>query len=291
MATVRTARKMVLGREVEHMIKTAGKTQTEIAKFMETSPSRVTGLLAGHHNIAIGDLERLATYLGFTDDDYLEALRALWRNNQKRGFWSSGYRRAYSEEMRLRVDVEKNSDRIRSFEVEVMPGLVQCESYVRALYSGLPDPDANGLSLEDHVQARVARQDIYDKDTPPSVHFVLSESCLRRVWGDASVMREQLEYLIALSQREYVMIQVLPFDAPVGRRTPISNRFSLLRIPSPGVAGPLELAYTEGEGEFRYLDDKKALDAYDSAWTRLSTAALSFEESRRFLRQVAREFG
>src|SRR5262245_20577504 len=141
MATVRTARKMVLGREIEHMIKTAGKTQAEVAKFMETSPSRITGLLAGQHNIAIGDLERLANYLGFTDPDFHEALRALRRDNHKRGFWSTGYRRAYSEEMRLRVDIEKHADQIRDFEVEVMPGLVQCESYVRALYAGQSSSD------------------------------------------------------------------------------------------------------------------------------------------------------
>ncbi|MCT2583058.1 helix-turn-helix domain-containing protein [Actinophytocola gossypii] len=288
MTTVRTAKKLLLGREIANMMKATDTTQVEVAKFMETSPSRVNGLLAGQNSISVGDVERLARHLGFTEEKYLETLREMRRDNHKRGYWNTGYRRAYSEEMRLRVDVEKHADRIREFEVEIMPGLLQCESYVRALYADLPDQ--NGLTLEDQVQARVTRQDIYEKDGPPRVHFVLSESCLRRVWGDKAVMREQFAYLLRLSQREHVMVQVLPFDAPVGRRTPIGNRFTLLRIPSPGAAGPLELAYTEGEGEFRYLDDKKAVDAYDNAWTRLTTAALSFEESRKFLRKVGREF-
>jgi len=287
MTTVRTAKKLLLGREIANMMKAADKTQAEVARFMETSQSRVNGLLAGQNSITVGDVERLARYLGRTDDEYLEVLRGLRRDSHKRGYWNTGYRRAYSEEMRLRVDVEKHADRIREFDVEVMPGLVQCESYVRALYDGLPE---DGFTLDDRVQARVNRQDIYEKSHPPNVHFVLSESCLRRVRGDKAVMREQFDYLIKLSQREHIMVQVLPFDTPVGRRTPISNRFTLLRIPSPGAAGPLELAYTEGEGEFRYLDDKKAVDAYDNAWTRLSSAALSFEASRKFLRKVGREF-
>ena len=69
------------------------------------------------------------------------------------------------------------------------------------------------------------------------------------------------------------MLQVLPFRAQPGRRSPIGNRFTVVRVPSPGTAGPLELAYTEAEGEIRYLDDRKALAAYESAWVRLGRAS------------------
>lgn len=288
MATVRTVKKLLLGKEIEHMINAAGKNQSEAAALIETSQSRIAGLTNGQGNITVGDLERLANKLGFTDAGYQAALLELRRDNHKRGFWSTGYHRAYSEDIRLRIDLEKHADQIRSAEVEIMPGLAQCEVYARALHADMPEQ--GGLTLDDRVQARLARQDIYDKESPPVVHFVLSESCLRRVWGDEEVMGEQLDHLVRLSNRTNVMIQVMPFKARAGRRSPIGTRFTLVRVLSPGVAGPLELAYTEGEGEIRYLDDKDALAAYDTAWTRLSTAALSFEESRKFMRQVAREF-
>jgi predicted XRE-type DNA-binding protein len=288
MATVRTAKKLLLGREIEHMITVAGKTQEEAAELIETSQSRINGLIDGKGNISVGDLERLANKLGFTDSGYQAALLELRRDSHKRGFWSTGYRRAYREEIRLRIDLEKHADQIRSVAVEVFPGLVQCEGYVRAVYADAPDE--TGISLNDRVRARVSRQDIFDKANPPNVHFVLSESCLRRVWGDAAVMREQINYLIKLSERPNVMIQVMPFDSPAGRRSSIGDRFTLVRVPSPGVAGPLELAYVETVGEIRYLDDKDALTAHDMAWTRLSTAALSFEDSRTFMRQVAEDF-
>ena len=288
MATVRTAKKLLLGKEIEHMITTAGKTQEEAAGLIETSQSRVNGLIDGRGSISVGDLERLANKLGFTDPGYQEALLELRRENCKRGFWSTGYRRAYREEIRLLIDLEQHADRIRSVAVEIMPGLVQCEPYVRALYADAPDE--NGLNLDDLVEARIARQDIFGKSDPPNVHFVLSESCLRRAWGNAAVMREQINHLIKLSNQQSVMIQVMPFDAPPGRRSPIGDRFVLIRVPSPGVAGPLELAYAERVGEIRYVDDKNALMAHDIAWTRLSTAALSFEDSRRFMGRVAQDF-
>jgi transcriptional regulator with XRE-family HTH domain len=287
MPTVRTVRKLMLGREIDHMMRAAGKTPTDLADLLGTSRSRVGQLLSGQGLVSVGDLERLANQLGFPDPEYHAALFALRKDIHKRGFWNSGYRRAYVHELRLRVDLEMHADRIREFEVEVVPGLLQCPDYVRALYAGFPEPE--GMTLDDEVRARLARQEIFHKEDPPSVHFVLSESCLRRVWCDAPTLVAQLEHLITLSQRENVMIQVLPFARPVGRRTPIGNRFTLLRIPAVGVAGPLELAYTEARGEFRYLDDAEALTAYDNAWTRLTAAALPFEETRGFLRDMIKE--
>ena len=288
MAAVRTAKKWLLGREIAHMMAAAGVKQEEAGALLEIGQSKISGLLKGAGNVSVGDLERLANKLGFTDPDHHAVLFELRRDNNKRDFWSMGYRRAYREDFRLLIDLEQHADRIRSVEVEVIPGLLQCESYVRALYADMAAQD--GLALDDHVQARMARQDILDKAAPPNMHFVLSESSLRRIWGDAAVMREQINNLVKLSNRPNMMIQVMPFGAPPGRRSPIGHRFVLVRVPSPGVAGPLELAYTEAVGEIRYLDDKDALTAHDLAWTRLTTAALSFEDSRKFMRQVAREF-
>jgi predicted XRE-type DNA-binding protein len=139
MATVRTAKKLLLGKEIEHMITAAGKTQEEAAELIETSQSRINGLIDGKGNISVGDLERLANKLGFTDPGYQAALLELRRENYKRGFWSTGYRRAYREEIRLLVDLEMHADQIRSVAVEVIHGLAQCESYIRAVYADAPD--------------------------------------------------------------------------------------------------------------------------------------------------------
>ncbi|WP_243794828.1 helix-turn-helix transcriptional regulator [Saccharopolyspora gloriosae] len=287
-ATVRTAKKLLLGREIAHMIDGAGLSQGEAAKLIETSQSRIALLINGGGSISPGDLLLLADKLGFGDEGYKEALRELRRDNHKRGFWTTGHNRAYSEDLRLLVDLEKHADQISSAQVEVIPGLLQCESYVRAQHSDRAE--AGDVPLEDQIKARLARQDILDKAEPPVVQFVLSESCLRRVWGDSEVMREQIDYLIKLSKRSNVLLKVIPFDQPAGRRSPIASPFTLIHAPSPGAAGPLELVYVEGEGEIRYLDDAKALTAHQAAWARVSNAALRFEETRKFLKSVLQDF-
>jgi hypothetical protein len=93
-----------------------------------------------------------------------------------------------------------------------------------------------------------------------------------------------------MSRRPGVRLQVLPFKTRGPRTAFIRECFVLLRIASPGVAGPLELTCTENEAESRYLDDEEAVYELDRSWARLTGAALSFEASRRFLRSVAADY-
>lgn len=259
------------------MIVAAGLTQTEAAATIETVQSRIAGLVNGQGNITVGDLERMATMLGFTDPGYQAALLERRRDNHKRGFWTSGHNRAYGEEIRLLIDIERHAERIRGSMMEIVPGLLQCESYVRALCrcnrprrrQPRRTRAGAGSALGHLRQGRSAQRALC------VVRVVLAQGV-----GDAKVMREQIDYLIKLSNWQNMMIQIMWFNAPLGRRSSIGESFILMRIPSPGVAGSLDMAYIEGVAEIRYLDDKKVLDAHDNAWPRLSTAALNFEESR-----------
>jgi transcriptional regulator with XRE-family HTH domain len=126
-APVRTARKLLLGKEIEHMMSLAGKTQKEVGELIEVGQSRIGGLISGLGAISVGDLTILATKLGFTDNGYQQALLELRRDNHKRGYWTMGHNRAYGEEIRLMVDLEKHADQIRSYQVFNMPAFARCE--------------------------------------------------------------------------------------------------------------------------------------------------------------------
>ncbi|GGP49458.1 helix-turn-helix domain-containing protein [Saccharothrix coeruleofusca] len=279
-----TTKKLLLGKEIAHLRERAGMSQAQAAAIVEKSQSRMADLEAGQSSITPGDLILLLKGFGVADEDHVQALLELRRNNHQRGRWN-GVRAKYSEQFRTMVDLEENCDLIRTVESEVPPGLLQCESFVRALYS-----HGNfGDDLEEHVKARLVRQEIFHKPDPPHVAFVISESSLRRQFGPPEVMREQINYMIKLSRLPNVRLQVLPFKTRVQSGW-IGDRFVLLRIPSPGVAGPLEFAYTENEAELRYLDDKKVVDKLDAVWARLTGVALGFEETRRFLRKVAGDY-
>ncbi|MBV7701661.1 helix-turn-helix transcriptional regulator [Nocardia nova] len=287
MAT-RTARGLLLGREINYMIRASGKSQAEAGQIIEVGQSRINSLIAGTGRISAGDLQLLAKQLGFSDEHYIQSLLELRRDKYRRGFWTTGHRRVYWEELRLLVDLEEQANRLRITESEIIPGLLQSESYVRALHANMSDAHT-GVTVEDWVQARLERQRNLVKAEAPEFHAVLSESCLRRRHGDPKghVMIDQLHHLIDLSQRPNILIQIMPFNTPV-EGGGMEDRFTLIRVPSPGAAGDLELAVVEALGEIRYILDKPPVGAREALFARLSAAALSSEDSREFIDHIAR---
>jgi transcriptional regulator with XRE-family HTH domain len=265
---------VLLGREIDAMIRRARMTQADAGKLIEVSQSRIASVIAGTGNLTPDALETLAHGLGVTDSDYIATLLELHRDNHKRGFWTTGHRRAYMDELRLLVDLENQADRLRETGAEIVP-----------LQLDITDPDA--VTVEDYVQARLARQQNLTKPRPPEFHAILSESCLRRSYGGDGVMLEQINHLIEVSWRPNIILQVMPFthQAP-GAGT--EDRYTLIRVPSPGAAGDLEMAVVEAQGEIRYIDDKPAIATREKIFARLSATALGEADSRQFMHHIAR---
>jgi hypothetical protein len=298
MAAQRTAKRLLLGREIAHMIRASDKTLDDAAKILATVRPRVAELMEGTRTITKGDLKMLAEELGFDEPSYLKALEALRVDSGKRQFWTSGHLRAYHEDFRLMVDLERESDLLRTIGIELVPGLLQCESYIWALnntvypsadqleIAGLP---AGSLTLEEVVTARLERQRILDGGGAPEYRAVLSESCLRREYGGHEVMHDQCEHLLNMAQRHNISLQVVPFTVQP-RGGIMSNPFVMVRVPSPGMAGELQLVYIEGSSEFRYIDDKKALTIHERDWASLTMTALDPEDSIRLIETIMKTY-
>jgi transcriptional regulator with XRE-family HTH domain len=283
-----TTRKKQLGYALRYLREHADLGQEEAGSHINKRQNRMGEIESGHRIISEPDLATLLRLYRVTDKARVELLTGLRRNNTHRGRWS-GHRAVYPEQFRVFVDLEEDADLIRTVEAEVVPGIVQCEPYVRALYAERSTYE-NALGIEDLVQSRLARQAIFDKPDAPQLLVVMSESALRRMQGSPEVMRAQLDYLIKMSRRSDIQLQVLPFKTSTYHGASVSYRFTILRIPAPGVAGPLELVYIDQLVDFRYLEDKPDLTAHDRLWHRLSAAALSPEDTRAFMRDVARDY-
>nr|WP_230416250.1 helix-turn-helix transcriptional regulator [Micromonospora tarapacensis] len=106
----------------------------------------------------------------------------------------------YKEGFRPWRDAEGEATCIWTYELALIPGLLQTEGYARALL----DND------ETEVTSRLARQDIFSRDDPPPPTLValIEERALRTLIGDEEIMREQLDHLVSAAQRH--MIQVVP---------------------------------------------------------------------------------
>ncbi|MEU0851175.1 helix-turn-helix transcriptional regulator [Streptomyces flaveolus] len=126
---------------------------------------------------------------------------------------------------RRRADMDAVAVGLREYQERVVPGLLQTETYARALFSRV----ARGEELEERVRARLSRQQRFLADGGPSYMVVLDESCLRNVVGSPEVMRDQCAVLLALGRRPNIRIQVAPAEYPELLRPNVS--MSLIELP------------------------------------------------------------
>lgn len=281
----RTAKRWQLGRAIAYLRERKRLKQADLSKVIDNKQqSKIAALEDGKATIKEHELLALADLLEASGEERA-ILLDLWTDSGKKGFWSTGYGRAYPYEFRFMADLERHADALRTVEAEVVPGMLQCESYVSALFAHLA-----GAEFDDRVEARLSRSRLLSEASAPILHAVVSESALRREYGNPDVMREQMEYLIDISRWENVRLQVLPFRRRGGRQIAIRSMFTLVHMPPSGIGGSLEIAFSEGVGDIRYLDDEKALQEHHSSFGRFTAAALDFEPTREFLREVANDF-
>jgi len=116
---------------------------------------------------------------------------------------------------------EAKATALYTFELALIPGLLQTADYARALFKarmGIGDEEAERL-----LTARLERQAILNQPNPPMFWAVLDEGVLHRPVGGRETMRVQSEHLIEMAQRPNVMIQIVP--ATVGEYAGLDGAF------------------------------------------------------------------
>jgi Domain of unknown function (DUF5753) len=175
--------------------------------------------------------------------------------------------------------VERQAKVLRSFEPLVVPGLLQTESYARALFrsSGLP----NDEEVERRVAARLARQAILAGENPPQLIAVMDEYVLRRPIGGPAVMREQLLHL-AKTVAEHPRIRLHVVPASVGAYLGVAGAFVLATLPTGE-----DVAYLDDQLKGQVIDNTEDVLAIRAAWEAIHGEALPPQRSIELIVEVA----
>lgn len=274
-----TVLQLQLGKELKRLREARGWTLAEAVEVLGNKDTKLSRLENGQSSVRTLDIRVLYETLGATKEEMAWALETAKHCNQ-RGRWS-GYRSIYGKFFRMAVDLEEDAISINHYQSEMIPGLLQTEAYIRALW-GDSGPQLTDQTLEMAIKARLERQQVFTKPDAPQIGFVVSESAVLRLVGDDAVMREQLRHVAEIAALPNVHLQVLPFKArtyPPGCVYP----FTMFRIPSPGKSGPLEYVYLEDYDDGRYRDDHESVATYSNLWQRFVGAALDPVQSRELL--------
>ncbi|MFB6525681.1 MULTISPECIES: Scr1 family TA system antitoxin-like transcriptional regulator [unclassified Streptomyces] len=175
------------------------------------------------------------------------------------------------------ADMEARATYLCSFQAQLVDGLLQTDGYARAVLGARFESDLDGL-----VAARIERQRILEREIPPLLWVVMSEAVLRQETGGRTVMREQLAHLLRMQEREWVKIQILPFE--VGAHGGQMGSFNLLRFESDP-----DLVYTEDFVQGHMTVDLAAFRRGLLRYDHLRAAALSVEDSSALITRVMEE--
>ncbi|MEU8540966.1 helix-turn-helix transcriptional regulator [Streptomyces sp. NPDC048717] len=176
------------------------------------------------------------------------------------------------------ADMEARAMYIQSFQTTLIDGLLQTPEYAREILSARHE----GEDLDTKVAARLERQRILERDTPPVLWVVMSEAVLCQEVGGREVMRGQLARLLEMQRREWVKIQILPFSA--GAHTGMLGAFNILRFEDDP-----DVVYTEDFTQGRMTADPAAVREGLIRYDLLQAAALSVESSAALIARVMEE--
>lgn len=113
----------------------------------------------------------------------------------------------YPQQFKKYALLEREAVSLHLFATPVIHGLFQTEEYARALIRGFPILAEE--RVEELVEARTARREIFDRDPVAHIELVLDEAVLVRPIGSKETMRDQFRFLAACAQKRNVTIQVL----------------------------------------------------------------------------------
>lgn len=176
------------------------------------------------------------------------------------------------------VDLEREAIAISWFENHVVPGLLQTEDYMRAVFdSRVPILDPEEIALQ--IAVRSERQEILQRRVPPVVSFVLSEATVSDRLGGDEVYRSQLRHLRACADVPGITIQILPLGLTA--HAALDGPFVLLETPEHE-----HLAYAETQRGSHLVHDPDEDSILAAKCAMLRTQALNTIETKGLLDQL-----
>lgn len=164
---------------------------------------------------------------------------------------------------------------------QVVPGLLQTESYARAVFrSRVPVYDED--EIETFTATRIERQDILHRKVPPTVSYVVWEPVLHLPLGGREVHKKQLQHLRTISELPGLTLQLLPLDRTT--HAALDGPFVMMETPDHQ-----HLAYTETQRGSQWVSDPNEVSILARKYAMLRAQALTPEDSRGLLDRLLGE--
>jgi transcriptional regulator with XRE-family HTH domain len=275
-------RRRRLAAELRRLRHEAELSIEDVAVDLGWQPSKLSRIENRQVGISTADLRKLLIAYKVEDRAYRDQLADMARRATERGWWQSFSSAVVPTPLANLIGLEAEARTIRSYEPELVPGLLQTEAYTRAIMRAW-QPGWTAADIDRRVEIRLARQDVLGQAGESAlVSCIINEAVLRRSVGGNEVMHEQVEVLAKERDPGNVTVQVLPFNS--GAHPAMAWPFQVLTFHDPGDLG---IVHLESAMTAITLEQPEELRRYDEIWGSLQARALSPEDSRVMMRSYA----
>ncbi|QEU93529.1 helix-turn-helix domain-containing protein [Streptomyces kanamyceticus] len=275
-----TARQARLGAELRKLREAAGLSTTEAGALLGGNQAQISHIEAGRWGVSAARVRQLAVHYEASHGELLDALCAMAEERGKQ--WWDEYRGVLAPGFLDVAELEYRAASLRSLQTVTLPGILQTEDYVRAIYGGhIPVLPADEVELR--VEFRTRRQQIFARADPPSFEAFIHEAALRMRFGGGKVTRAQLSHLRAASEWPSVKVRVIPFA---------NEEFIEATQPVLYAGGPvseLDTARVSGALGGHSLGTDAGLKKYRTLFAVADRTALGVKASRQLIHDIEKE--
>lgn len=284
-----TALRIALGSRLRRLREGHGITCEAAGEVIRASASKISRLEHGRVSMKQRDLADLLTLYGVTGEAERANVLRLAREAARPGWWHQ-YGEVLPGWFEFYMGLEAAASRIRIYEVQFVPGLLQTPEYARAVIRG-GHPAAPEDEITRRVSLRMKRQQILSRPEgaelpPPKLWAVVDETALRRRLGGPGVMEAQLERLIELASEPNIALYVVPLQS--GYHAAAAGSFSILRFAPPELP---DVVYLEQLTSAQYLDKRRDVDLYSAVMDQMCVQAERRVPTRELLARMLEQLG
>lgn len=270
-----TLQQRQLARTLRRLREEAGLSLEEAAPKLDWSTSKLGRIETAQQGVDVHGVRSMLDLYNIGGAQWTEIIDMV-REARKKSEWH-----AYGIGAQGYLKLELDATVVHEYQLAYVPGLLQIEDYMRALFrhSRRRPTDAQ---IDQDVQARLFRQRRLTGEPALELVAIVDESAVRRPVGGVETMRAQLRHLVAVSDLGSVCLQVLPTS--LGVHSGLDGSFTVLGFGDPDEP---EIAYIEHTASALHLDRDAQVQSCKLVFDRLRSEALSPHDSTALIERLA----
>lgn len=290
-----TLPRRAMGRQLKDLRKRARKSQLSAGMKIDVSPQTMGRLEDGRPvKVSTPQLDVLLDLYEATAEERATVRALMQEVKAAKGDPAGGWWRTYSDVVSSHFDhfmsLEQACDRLTTFQLTLLPGLLQTPAYRRWI-AATTDPAMSAVDVERRLELIARRQRRLIEDPDFKLDVLLSESALRHQVGGRDVMAEQLRHLADVGSMPNVSVRVVPFGAG-GYPGLVVQSFTLFEFPPPRGSQLNEppVVFVEGYTGALFLEEDTVIERHRAAAADIRRVALSKEDTRQLVNKIAEEY-